>query len=63
VALGCGWLYVLHSSVNAKTQFVAACVAPAVPEHVAQHHAKLAKVKTILSGETPINMYLDFLYR
>ena len=35
----------------------------AVPEHVTRHQAKLAKIKGILSGHTPISMLLEFLYR
>uniref|UniRef100_A0A7S3VN96 26S proteasome non-ATPase regulatory subunit 1 homolog n=1 Tax=Dunaliella tertiolecta TaxID=3047 RepID=A0A7S3VN96_DUNTE len=34
-----------------------------VPEHVARHASKLKKMKDILSGQTPIRMHLDFLYR
>ena len=35
----------------------------AVPEHVARHRAKLNKAKTILSGQIPISMHLDFLFK
>lgn len=28
-----------------------------------RHAGKLAKLKDILSGKTPIGLYLDFLYR
>eukprot|EP00955_Chlamydomonas_euryale_P022465 237396-Chlamydomonas_euryale.AAC.5 len=43
----------------------AAVAAPAAPESVetAALRAKLSRTKDILSGKTPIGLYMDFLYR
>jgi hypothetical protein len=35
----------------------------AVPPEVAAYLDKLSKLQSILSGKTPVSLYLDFLYR